>query len=107
MFREYKQDLMSWHHSFWLHQNLKFTKEKKEYTLKRDLIENAKADGKEKADDLSLFYKEFLDENFSVHFQYQREWYRRNFLLLWYGLKVDVERLFKKLMVKISRPRSS
>ncbi|CAB4011616.1 APOPT family CG14806, mitochondrial [Paramuricea clavata] len=105
-FRQHKQDLMSWHHTFWLQQNEKFNKEKKEYLEKRE-CENTIKDGKERADELSLFYREFLDKNFSVHFKYQREWYKRNFLLVWHGLQVDVERLGKRLMVKITRSKSS
>ena len=105
MFRQHKQDLMLWHHTFWLQQNEKFKKEKKKHLQKQE-HEISITDGKEQADDLSFFFKKFLDKEFSLHFKYQREWYKRNFLLFWYGFQVDLEHLVKRLMVKVTRSKS-
>ncbi|XP_046847277.1 COA8 family protein Y39B6A.34, mitochondrial-like [Xenia sp. Carnegie-2017] len=100
-FRLYKLNLMAWHHEFWLKQNEKFNQEKKEY-LQRRKDHRKITEGKESADDLSIFYKNFLDRNFYVHFAYQREWYKKNAWLFWFGLLVGIEKLQNKLLSKAS-----
>lgn len=49
------------------------------------------------ADKMSEFYKKFLDENWKKHFEYNRDWYKKNFemLVLSFRVKVQPIRLFK------------
>lgn len=47
------------------------------------------------ADDLSEFYRAFLDQNREKHLKYNVEWHMKNMGLLWPGIKANLSR-FKK-----------
>ncbi|CAH3128295.1 unnamed protein product [Pocillopora meandrina] len=111
-FREQQQELNTWNQNFWGKQNEKFNKSKKAFLQLRP--RNLETDtNKELADELSKFYRDFLDGNYNVHSQYlrnyvlpfvlNRDWYRRNFHLLWTGIQVSVFRILSKIMPKRSR----
>lgn len=100
-YREFKEDLATWHQQFWLKHNENFNKSKKAY-LNKMVNPNTIIDEKQHADDLSIFYKYFLDKNLRTHMNYQREWYKKVFKALWYGLQVDIERLSKTFQIKNS-----
>lgn len=101
-FREQQQELNTWNQNFWGKQNEKFNKSKKAFLQLRP--RNLETDtNKELADELSKFYRDFLDGNYNVHSQYLRDWYRRNFHLLWTGIQVSVFRILSKIMPKRSR----
>lgn len=44
------------------------------------------------ADEMSEFYKKFLDENWKTHLQYNAVWYKKNFTLLLLALRVSFEK---------------
>ncbi|XP_068683610.1 COA8 family protein CBG23705, mitochondrial-like isoform X3 [Montipora foliosa] len=102
IFRERQQELNMWHQTFWEKQNETFYQSKKAF-LKvrgRDIGIETKKDF---ADDLSKFYKNFLDGHYQVHSQYLRVWYLRNFQLLWMALQVSTTRFFNKVIPWRSR----
>ncbi|XP_048518908.1 cytochrome c oxidase assembly factor 8 isoform X1 [Dendroctonus ponderosae] len=47
------------------------------------------------ADEMSEFYREFLNANWQNHVKYNFEWYRRNFALLGLALRVSLEGRFR------------
>lgn len=47
------------------------------------------------ADEMSVFYKAFLDKNWKAHISYNIEWYKKNFKLLRLGLHVRLRKLLK------------
>lgn len=96
-FREQQQDLNNWHQVFWEKQNEKFFKSKKAFLQLRSRDIETETN-KDFADDLSRFYKNFLDGHYQVHSQYLRAWYLRNFQLLWSGLQVSTSRLIHKFI---------
>lgn len=49
------------------------------------------------AEDLSEFYREFLDENKEKHLRYNVEWHKKNMSLLWPGIKAILSRLRKQV----------
>jgi len=98
-FRKQQQELNSWHHGFWENQNEKFQKSKKAF-LKLRSRDIETETHKEFADDLSKFYKDFLDGNYQVHSKYLREWYGGNFQLLWTGLQVSISRFINKVLAR-------
>lgn len=101
-FREQQQELNTWNQNFWGKQNEKFNKSKKAFLQLRS--KNLETEtNKELADELSKFYRDFLDGNYNVHSQYLRDWYRRNFHLLWTGIQVSVFKILSKIMPKKSR----
>lgn len=48
-------------------------------------------------DEISIFYKRFLDQNHKMHVQYNFMWYKKNFELLVMAFTVQVERLINKI----------
>jgi len=96
-FREYQEELNTWHQAFWEKQNGKFYQSKKAFLQLRGRDVNADTK-KDFADDLSRFYKNFLDGHHQAHYQYLRAWYWRNFQLLWIGLQVTTARFIDKFI---------
>ncbi|XP_029201927.2 COA8 family protein CBG23705, mitochondrial-like isoform X2 [Acropora millepora] len=96
-FREYQEELNTWHQAFWEKQNGKFYQSKKAFLQLRGRDINADTK-KDFADDLSRFYKNFLDGHYQAHYQYLRAWYWRNFQLLWIGLQVSTARFIDKFI---------
>lgn len=81
------QEVLQWNQDHWAEHNRKFFKSKEEF-VKNKLKEKKekdglKADSKLSPEEMSEFYKEFLDKHYSMHIQYNKEWYKRNLSLLW------------------------
>lgn len=49
------------------------------------------------ADDLSDFYRRFLDDNWEKHYRYNIEWHKKNLKLLWPGIKANMSKLKRQL----------
>ncbi|KAH9507207.1 Cytochrome c oxidase assembly factor 8 [Bulinus truncatus] len=94
-FRLRRSKILLWNQNFWAHHNSTFFKAKEDYVLKNQKTDS---DGKTSisSDELSVFYKKFLDENRKSHLNYNREWYKHNISLLWPALKVAFIRLRRK-----------
>jgi len=45
------------------------------------------------ADDMSVFYKQFLDKNWQSHFNYNIAWYKRNIKILFFGIASKISKL--------------
>lgn len=92
--RNLQQDTQQWNQQFWETHNTKFIQERKMYIQK-----HLPADGEKSnltADEMSGFYKEFLDKNWQNHVTYNFQWYKRNFTILFLSTMVNVERLFQR-----------
>ncbi|XP_017880377.1 APOPT family protein CG14806, mitochondrial [Ceratina calcarata] len=89
IYREAREDTQTWNQHFWTKHNIRFIKERKQFQ------ENLKKEGKTSitADDMSVFYKEFLDKNWHTHFNYNIAWYRRNIKLLFLEFGVRISKL--------------
>lgn len=80
-----------WNNKFWKEHNKTFFQQKKEF------IERTKAaSGTENdvSDNLSVFYKEFLEKNHDVYIKYNNEWYRKNFGLIWKSAQASLTKYF-------------
>lgn len=62
---------------------------------RKQFQERLKAQGKPTvtADDMSVFYKQFLDKNWQSHFNYNIAWYRRNLKILFLGIAAKLSNL--------------
>lgn len=45
------------------------------------------------AEEMSEFYKAFLDKNWKAHVSYNFEWYRKNFNLIYLAFRVQLSKL--------------
>ncbi|WAR23874.1 COA8-like protein, partial [Mya arenaria] len=70
-YREQQEVTRHWHHQFWEKHNKDFFAQKEVFTQQR-LAEKAEKGHDEKItpEELSEFYKKFLDENYKAHIQY-------------------------------------
>ncbi|XP_057654499.1 COA8 family protein CG14806, mitochondrial isoform X2 [Diorhabda carinulata] len=87
--REMQNDTQNWNQHFWSNHNRKFVKEKQDFI--DDLI-NKDKDKQITADEMSGFYKKFLNDNWKTHVRYNKEWYIRNLTILMYSLGVTLEK---------------
>ncbi|XP_026329866.1 APOPT family protein CG14806, mitochondrial [Hyposmocoma kahamanoa] len=90
-YREMRAEVQDWNQNFWTQHNSRFYQEREKY-LKKNLPE-----GKQSltADEMSIFYKAFLDKNWKTHLQYNLEWYRKNVILLGLAIQVKLKKLFR------------
>ncbi|XP_063360081.1 COA8 family protein CG14806, mitochondrial [Cydia amplana] len=90
-YRELRMDIQKWNHNFWTQHNSRFFQEREDY-LEKNLPE-----GKQNltADEMSVFYKAFLDKNWKTHISYNIEWYKKNVTLLGLAIQVKLRRLLR------------
>ncbi|CAH0718727.1 unnamed protein product, partial [Brenthis ino] len=90
-YRKLRHEVQEWNQNFWTQHNSRFFKERKAY-LKKNLPE-----GKTNltADEMSVFYKAFLDKNWKTHLSYNKEWYMKNFTLLTLAIQIKIKKIFK------------
>lgn len=67
-------EVAEWNCQFWTSHNVRFIEEREVY--KKRLAE--KGVPAVTADQMSEFYKDFLDRNWRTHLTYNFEWYKRN-----------------------------
>ncbi|XP_014274581.1 COA8 family protein Y39B6A.34, mitochondrial [Halyomorpha halys] len=94
-FRLKREHVHNWNEEFWKHHNMRFTLERKEYV---EAMKEKKADyGPLTPEEISVFYKAFLDKYWMTHMWYNIEWYKQNLNLLALALKVELDRFRRKL----------
>ncbi|GAB6029871.1 Apoptogenic protein 1, mitochondrial, variant 2 [Chamberlinius hualienensis] len=73
LLRAKQVDVQNWNHQFWTSHNSKFYKEKTEFIVekKKELNKNEK-NATISPDEMSKFYKQFLDDNYKEHIHYNR-----------------------------------
>lgn len=105
-YREMRTATHEWNHQFWAQQNERFIKAKEEFvnaclSQKQTELENL-AESEDtstgikqvlSAEEMAMFYQQFLKDNQEEFRQYNRNWYRRNFALLWPATKANIFKL--------------
>ncbi|XP_024871554.1 apoptogenic protein 1, mitochondrial [Temnothorax curvispinosus] len=87
-YKELRKETQQWNQIFWSKHNTNFIKERKQF---QQMLE---AQGKTlTADNMSVFYKQFLDKNWQSHFNYNIMWYKRNIKILFFGIAVKISKL--------------
>ncbi|XP_074852533.1 cytochrome c oxidase assembly factor 8 isoform X3 [Carettochelys insculpta] len=101
--RKLRQETQVWNQQFWASQNVSFRKGKEEFIhsrLKAKGLEVRDETGQKvtlDAEEMADFYKDFLSKNFKKHMSYNREWYKRNFIITFLMGQVTFERAWKRL----------
>ncbi|XP_031436249.1 cytochrome c oxidase assembly factor 8 isoform X2 [Clupea harengus] len=101
--RHLRQETEDWNHQFWTNQNITFNREKEEYILaqlKAKGLAERDENGKKhtlNSEQMAVFYKDFLDQNYKRHSSYNREWYRRNFTITLLMARVALLRAWRRL----------
>lgn len=90
--RDLRNEVENWNHTFWTRHNKRFFDERLAFVeTNRKSVEQAMT-----ADEMSVFYKEFLDKNWRLHFYYNLSWYIKNWTMLFLALRVELESLSKR-----------
>ncbi|KAL7643497.1 UNVERIFIED_CONTAM: hypothetical protein RMT77_005479 [Armadillidium vulgare] len=101
LYRQNREETQDWNITFWSHHNIKFEKEKTSFVKKKleEKYGNNYSSSEPKnltAEEMSVFYKSFLDENLKAHSQYNKEWYKRNFKNLYLAFLIVLEKIFRR-----------
>ncbi|XP_073970115.1 cytochrome c oxidase assembly factor 8 isoform X2 [Rhodnius prolixus] len=99
IFRHKREHIQKWHEEFWSNHNLKFVQERKEFE-KQIKSRPGRSEKPLTADEMSVFYKKFLDKYWKTHFWYNVEWYKNNITLLILAFRVEMNRFKNKLINK-------
>ena len=111
-YRLTREETENWHVQYWESHNSDFKNMKKifiaETVLKKQQEQEQNNEVSDQtsettielnADEMSVFYKQYLRETQSKHLQYNRDWYKRNFYIVYLSVMVNFFKLFhpKKL----------
>uniref|UniRef100_A0A8D8ZKA7 APOPT family protein CG14806, mitochondrial n=2 Tax=Cacopsylla melanoneura TaxID=428564 RepID=A0A8D8ZKA7_9HEMI len=102
-YRQERETVQSWNQEFWMKHNIKFTKEREQYIddMKVKLAHEKNCSKDEivvTADEMSVFYKTFLDKHWYIHMNYNLEWYKRNAKLIVLSIQTNMYKLYKKFV---------
>ncbi|KAF4517427.1 hypothetical protein B566_EDAN005036 [Ephemera danica] len=89
--------VQKWNQEFWMNHNTRFFKEREKFIKEFQSKKATKDTEALTADEISVFYKRFLDDNWIVHAKYNKEWYVKNVGLMLLSLRVKVFKLFRQL----------
>ena len=114
-YRRLREEVYEFNHQYWTEQNLKFIDAKKKYLDKKRVEQlYLKMNGAEDADDeaspntdpeantrqMNEFYKQFLNENYINHYEYNKKWFNYNFAMIIPAIRVYLYR-------KVNRNKSA
>ncbi|CAL4065757.1 unnamed protein product [Meganyctiphanes norvegica] len=96
LYRESRQVTEKENHDFWTDHNVQFKKMKADFIQKRLHEKYMSSEDHEvprrlTAEEMSEFYKGFLDENRKKHMEYNKQWYRNNFKNVFLAAKVWIQ----------------
>ncbi|BES95580.1 Uncharacterised conserved protein (DUF2315) [Nesidiocoris tenuis] len=89
-YRLRRQAVQTWHQNFWSKHNSAFVKERKEFEQSKQ--------HQITSDEMSVFYKAFLDKYWLIHLKYAKQWYKHNFDLLGLAAQVQLTKMLKPLL---------
>jgi len=94
--RELRIEAQEFNQKFWLEHNSEFTKGRAKYVKKvlQEKYPHEKGKTTINANEMSVFYKSFLDSHWKSHLDYNKEWQKRNFQILFLAFKVKLETIF-------------
>ncbi|ELT91240.1 hypothetical protein CAPTEDRAFT_108102, partial [Capitella teleta] len=95
--RNRREEVQEWNHAFWAKHNRNFQQEKAAFIKETLAKQRARGVNVERlnTEELAVFYKRFLDDNYRLHKDYNREWYQKNLGLLWPAIRANIEKLFQ------------
>ncbi|EEB19794.1 protein C14orf153 precursor, putative [Pediculus humanus corporis] len=103
--RKQRNELQNWNQLFWVEHNKCFKNEKKKFESK--ILEKKNLNDQIiTADEMSIFYKQFLDKNWKNHLSYLLTWYKKNILVTVLHLRVMLVNFQKTTFDKLSKLKS-
>eukprot|EP00128_Syssomonas_multiformis_P011951 Colp12_sorted_trinity150504_noHs@21317 len=90
-FKKLQIEIQEFHHEFWTKNNTKFQQYKAKF------IEEHGGKDKVTAEQLSKFYKDYLEENRKIHMAYNLKWWKLNAGLLMPAFQANISRFVNRL----------
>ncbi|TNN66971.1 Apoptogenic protein 1, mitochondrial [Liparis tanakae] len=109
--RRLRQDTEDWNHDFWTRQNISFTQGKETFIssqLNTKGLTGRDENGRRRtlnSEEMSVFYKSFLDTNKTRHADYNKEWYRRNFTITLLMARVALKNTWRTFTERCDRKK--
>ncbi|XP_017006632.2 COA8 family protein CG14806, mitochondrial [Drosophila takahashii] len=82
-------EVEAWNTDFWTRHNRRFYEEKEDFMR----LHRESGSSEVSADQMSHFYKAFLDKNWRIHMMYNISWYLKNLDILTLAAGVQLQRL--------------
>merc|ERR1711953_551143 len=102
-YREFREQTEKWHIDYWEAHNTDFLNAKKVFIAETVLTKQQNSDGDKSdttnelsAEEMSVFYKEYLLKTQSKHLAYNKEWYKKNFYIVYLAVMFNFSKLRNK-----------
>ncbi len=109
-YRIRREQVNTWNHEYWTQQNLKFIQSKRSFVenLKTKKLLDKKLNSlttsndtssiqtNDDTDEMKEFYRNFLNDNYYNHYEYNKKWFWLNLGLLWPAARVFMYRFNKR-----------
>jgi len=95
--RKLRQDTQQFNQEFWVEHNTSFSEGRRAY-ISRVMKEKYPGQTDKQtltAEEMSGFYREFLNSNWKDHVKYNIEWQKRNWKIIGLGGLVQIQKLFR------------
>eukprot|EP00091_Calanus_sinicus_P025506 TRINITY_DN976_c0_g1_i1.p1 TRINITY_DN976_c0_g1~~TRINITY_DN976_c0_g1_i1.p1 ORF type:complete len:175 (-),score=48.11 TRINITY_DN976_c0_g1_i1:23-547(-) len=95
--RELRQETQKFNQDWWTDHNKQFKEGREEYI--KNILETQYPGQTDKstltADEMSIFYREFMNKQWKNHLEYNKEWQKRNWSIIGLMARVKLQTLFK------------
>ncbi|KAG8176520.1 hypothetical protein JTE90_021811 [Oedothorax gibbosus] len=89
------REVQDWNQEYWAEHNKEFTETRNLYIAKVSAEKNLPKEESLSAEEMSVFYKDFLDKNRIKHISYNWNWYKKNVYLIFLATKIKVSKCSK------------
>ena len=94
--RTLRQQTQKFNHEWWTKHNTDFKVGREEFI--KDILKTKYPNEQDKttlsADEMSIFYRDFMNKHWKSHLDYNKEWQRRNWTIIWLMFKVKLQSVF-------------
>ena len=95
--RSLRQETQKFNQDWWTKHNTDFREGREEFI--KDILETKYPNEPDKttlsADEMSIFYGDFMNKHWRSHLDYNKEWQKRNWTIIWLMFRVNLQSLFK------------
>ena len=95
--RSLRQETQKFNQDWWTKHNTDFRLGREEFI--KDILKTKYPNEPDKttlsADEMSIFYGDFMNKHWRSHLDYNKEWQKRNWTIIWLMFRVNLQSLFK------------
>ena len=93
--RKLRQETQKFNESWWTKHNAEFKEGREQFI--REILKTKYPDEPDKttlsADEMSVFYRNFMNQNWKNHLDYNKEWQKRNWTIIFLMFRVRLQKL--------------